>query len=63
MRLNDEHIKALQELLKELCSLEYTDEQAQMAGMAIMRFVAEKVQRERDKEKLEQLIKEEQSYA
>lgn len=48
MRLSSESIKSLQVLLRELHGLDYTDEQAQEAGMAIMRFVAVKAQRERD---------------
>ena len=48
MRLNNERIKALQTLLKELCSLELTDEQTQEAGLQIMRFVAVKAQREKE---------------
>lgn len=45
MRLNSERTKTLQALLKECCGLDYTDEQAQEAGMAIMRFVIAKAQR------------------
>jgi hypothetical protein len=45
MRLSSDHIKKLQVLLKELHGLDYTDEQAQEAGMAIMRFVQVKAQR------------------
>jgi hypothetical protein len=45
MRLSNERIKTLQLLLKELYGLDYTDEQAQEAGMAIMRFVIAKAQR------------------
>jgi hypothetical protein len=48
MRLSDERIKALQPLLSELCGLDYSDEQAQEAGMAIMRFVAVKAQRQQE---------------
>lgn len=46
MRLSKERIKSLQVLLREL-GLDYTDEQAQEAGMAVMRFVIAKAQRER----------------
>lgn len=46
MRLSNERIKTLQALLKELCGLELTDEQAQEAGTAIMRFVISKARRE-----------------
>jgi len=42
MRLSDEHIKQLQSLLKELNALDYSDEQAQEAGVAIIRFMIAK---------------------
>ncbi len=42
MRLSTKHIKALQTLLKEQFGLDYTEEQAQQAGLAIMRFVIAK---------------------
>jgi hypothetical protein len=45
MRLSDERIKSLQELLKEYYGLKYSTEQAQDAGLAIMRFVLAKQQR------------------
>ena len=48
MRLSQERIKALQKLLKEQFDLDYTDEEAQQAGLAIMRFVIAKEQRSRD---------------
>lgn len=48
MRLSDERIKELKVLLKELYGLDYTDEQAQEAGLAIMRFVIVKTQRQRE---------------
>ena len=48
MRLSNERIKVLQALLKELYGLNYTDEQAQEAGMAIMRFKVAKAQREKE---------------
>jgi len=51
MRLSDERIKALQSLLRELHGLELTDEQAQSDGMAIMRFVIAKAQREKELKK------------
>lgn len=44
MRLSSERIKALQALLRELHGLELSDEQAQEAGLAIMRFVLAKAQ-------------------
>lgn len=52
MRLRSERIKSLQTLLKELTGRDYTDEQAQEAGMAIMRFVIAKAQRQREQTKL-----------
>lgn len=45
MRLKDESIKSLQTLLKGLVDCDYTDEQAQEAGLAIMRFMIAKSQR------------------
>jgi hypothetical protein len=45
MRISPERLQTLKALLKEQCGLEYTDEQAQEAGMAILRFVAAKRQR------------------
>jgi hypothetical protein len=46
MRLSSERITSLQKLLKELCGLDYTSEQAQEAGTAIVRFVTAKAQRQ-----------------
>ena len=48
MKLSDERIKELKALLKRLYGLNYTDEQAQEAGLAIMRFVIVKTQRQRE---------------
>ena len=48
MRLSHERIKSLQALLKELTGQNYSDEQAQEAGMAIMRFAIAKAQRKRE---------------
>ena len=45
MRLSNERIKSLQALLKEQTGKDCTDEQAQEAGFAIMRFVIAKAQR------------------
>lgn len=45
MRLSKEQISGLQIILKDL-SLNYTDEQAQVVGMAIMRFAIAKAQRD-----------------
>jgi len=48
MRLSSERIKALQALLHELHGLELSEEQAQDAGLAIMRFVLAKAQIQQD---------------
>ncbi len=48
MRLSEERIKSLQALLREKHGLELTDEQAQEAGFAIMRFVIAKAQRKQE---------------
>ncbi len=48
MRLSDERIEELQALLKELFGLDYTAEEAQEAGLAIMRFVLVKTQRQQE---------------
>lgn len=45
MRLSDERMKKLQALLAEELGLDYSNEQAQEAGMAIMRFVLAKKER------------------
>lgn len=41
-RLSQERIKELQKLLKEQTGRDYTDEEAQEAGLAIIRFVIAK---------------------
>jgi hypothetical protein len=46
MRLKPERVIALKELLKEL-GLDYSDEETQQAGLAIMRFVLAKETRKR----------------
>lgn len=46
MKLSTELINSLKLLLKEQYDLEYSDEQAQEAGLAIIRFVAVKAKRE-----------------
>ncbi len=46
MRLSRERIINLQALLREHCDLDYSEEQAQEAGAAIMRFVVAKSQRQ-----------------
>ena len=48
MRLSNERIKSLQILLHYKYGLELTNEEAQKAGMAIMRFVLAKAQREQE---------------
>lgn len=53
MRLSSEDVKSLQILLKDEFGLNYTDEQAQEAGMAIMRFVIAKAQRKQELAKKE----------
>lgn len=45
MRFSKARIKALQALLKDELGLMYTDEQAQEAGMAIVRILAVKAHR------------------
>ncbi len=42
MRFSEASIERLQALLKEHCDLNYSDEQAQEAGISIMRFVIAK---------------------
>lgn len=49
MRISPERIKELQKLLKEQTGRDYTDEEAQEAGLAIMRFVIAKEQRKQSK--------------
>ena len=48
MRISPERIKELQKLLKERTGKDYTDEEAQEAGMAIMRFVIAKERRRQE---------------
>lgn len=45
MKLSRERIKSLQALLKAQTGRDYTDEETQDAGIAIVRFVATKAQR------------------
>lgn len=47
MRINDKQIKELQALLLELTGKEYSPEESQTAGLAIMRFVYVKELRKR----------------
>lgn len=42
MRFSKEQIKELQEILKKHYGLEYSDEQAQVVGLTILRFVKAK---------------------
>lgn len=53
MRLSTQQITSLKALLKEHTGKDYTDEQAQEAGMAIMRFVIAKSQREKESTNME----------
>lgn len=46
MRLSTERVQELQQLLKAEFGLEYDHEQAQQAGLAIMRFVISKYRRD-----------------
>lgn len=48
MRISTESIKVLQAILKEYFGLEYTEEEAQQAGFAILRFVAAKQLRQKE---------------
>lgn len=45
MRISPKLIESLKLLLKEQSGLDYTDEEVQEAGIAIMRFTAAKLQR------------------
>jgi len=46
MRLSDKQVEELQKLLKEQTGKDYTTEEAQQAGLAIMRFVLAKEQQD-----------------
>lgn len=48
MRLSETQIKSLQALLKSEFGLDYTAEETQEAGLAIMRFVLVKTQRQQE---------------
>lgn len=50
MRLNDKQIEELQKLLKEETGRDYTKEETQQAGLAIMRFVLAKELRKKELE-------------
>ncbi len=45
MRFSRKLIQELQDLLKKQCGVEYSDEEAQIAGIAIVRFSIAKHQR------------------
>ena len=47
-KISKQHIKELQELLKEQTGKDYTDEEAQQAGLAIIRFVVAKEMRKQE---------------
>ena len=47
-KLSPKQIKELQKLLKEQTGKDYTDEEAQEAGLSIMRFVYAKELRKRE---------------
>jgi hypothetical protein len=47
-RISPNRIKELQKLLKEQTGKDYTDEEAQEAGLAIIRFVLAKEQRKHE---------------
>lgn len=48
MRLSQERINALQKVLKDQYDLELSDEEAQEAGLSIMRFVKAKYLRKQE---------------
>jgi len=48
VRISPERIKELQKLLKEQTGKEYSDEEAQEAGLAIIRFVIAKERRRQE---------------
>lgn len=48
VRISPERIKELQKLLKEQTGKDYSDEEAQEAGLAIIWFVLAKEQRRRE---------------
>jgi hypothetical protein len=48
VRISPERIKELQKLLKEQTGKDYTDEEAQEAGLAIIRFIMAKEQRRQE---------------
>ena len=48
VRISPHHLKKLQRLLKEQTGKDYSNEEAQEAGIAIMKFVLVKEQREQE---------------
>jgi hypothetical protein len=50
MRLSDQRIKELQAILKQHFGLDYDSEQAQQAGLAILKLVAFKLYQQMNKE-------------
>ncbi|HEU5187357.1 MAG TPA: hypothetical protein VFT87_02535 [Candidatus Saccharimonadales bacterium] len=48
VRISPERIKELQKLLKEQTGKDYSDEEAQEAGLAIIRFVIAKERRRQE---------------
>lgn len=59
MKISDDQIITLQKLLNDVLGLNYTQEEAQQAGNAIIRFVAVKRWREQERQKIEAIIREE----
>jgi len=57
VRISPERIKELQKLLKEQPGKDYSDEEAQEAGLAIMRFVIAKEDRRRELARQQKPIK------
>ena len=56
MRISSQQLANLKVLLQELYGMKLTDEQAQEAGMAIIRFVIAKAQREEELTNMEGTI-------
>lgn len=48
MRLSPDKVHSLKVLLKEHCDLDYTEEEVQQAGLAIIRFAVAKQLRTRE---------------
>lgn len=56
VRISPERIKELQKLLKEQTGKDYSDEEAQEAGLAIIRFVIAKERRRHELSKQQKPI-------